>query len=188
MSILSHNSINRHAKACALLTGLSALLSLSVHAASDDVSSVHINVTANILYSGCTIVSDDQHQTIALGNFNGAKQLLGETGSSVPVSIRLNDCSQIEGVKVSLTPNFGVEGATNSAVLALSPASSAKGVGIEILDRDYHAVDFSLSSQVTQALDGESSELRFYARFKKIANEITPGSAETGMTYSIEYL
>ena len=188
MSILSRNGFNRHVKACALSIILSALLSLSVHAASDDVSSVQINVSANILFSGCTITSDDQHQTIALGNFNGAKHLLGETGSSFPVSIHLNDCSQIEGVKVSLTPNFGVEGATNSGVLALSPASSAKGVGIEILDRDHNPVDFSLNSQVTQTIDEQSSELKFYARFKKIANEITPGSAETGMTYSIEYL
>lgn len=122
--------------------------------------------------------------TATLAQFQGAG--LPIRTAPVPFAIVASNCpADIYDMSVSLAPvtNFDSNG-----VVALTPDSTAQGVGIQILDNAGNPVTFNSDYYFPYNWGtGGTVQLNFAARYWQLAPNITSGTANTLLTYTMTY-
>jgi len=108
----------------------------------------------------------------------------------VPFSIRLNNCSAgINGIKYRLDPVTAVLDQGNAVVALSGGVSSAQGVGVQILDNADKPLafgsDITLTTSATAA--GSSFAIPLKAAYYRTASQVTAGSANTALTFTMSY-
>lgn len=167
-----------------------AVLILSVFSASfitnvnsATISEVNLELTGNIIDTSC-IISGSSEKTVELGKW-ATKQLLaaGSVTSPVAFSVQLTGCPSGSAAMMF----YGIPDNSNSELLALSQTSSAQNIAIEIRDSNGSRLPLQQQNQEVQINENGDATLSFYANYIATGGNITAGSANADITFSIIY-
>lgn len=158
------------------------------HAA--DTSTSKIMISGQIRDNACAVAATSTHVDVDL-LVNAAKQLssTGATTPPVPFSIELAPCGPAaKNVKVGFT---GTPDVDNNALLALdtSSASSARGMGIQLLDSSKTAIDLNAVSAMQQWIPltgGQPNTLNFFARLMA-TGAVSAGTVNAIADFTLEF-
>ncbi|MEY1197160.1 fimbrial protein [Providencia rettgeri] len=77
----------------------------------------------------------------------------------------------------------------NNQLFALSQGSTAKNLGISILDENYQQIIPNSKTKIPYMLNGKNNvSLIFYAKYVVSGSPVTAGSANSEATFELEYL
>jgi type 1 fimbria pilin len=148
-----------------------------------------VNNNASVVAPACTVQNSPIAVNLATVNFSGLPAI-GATAGDKAFSVVLN-CPATVSVSMTFTDVVAPDNRTN--VLSLSKASSAAGVGYQIV---YNAVpvnfgpDSSVAGNLNQVSIGTVSTggvtIPFVARYVR-TGKITPGSADANATFTMSY-
>lgn len=147
------------------------------------ISEVNIELTGNIIDTSC-IISGSSEKTVELGKW-ATKQLptAGSSTQAVAFTLQLTSCPSGSAVVIFT----GTPDNVNPELLALNGSSTAQNVAIEIRDKDRSRLPLQQQSQdVSIDANGDAS-LLFYANYIATGGNITAGSANGDVTFSITY-
>ena len=150
-----------------------------------------VHFEGKLINAACAVSTTSADQTVQLGQYRTATfTKVGDTSTLVPFKIVLTDCDPAvaETAAVAFT---GQVDATNNTLLAIASGdngSTAKGVGIEILDNNSNPLkpDGVVTSVAQKLVEGENT-LRFSARYKATAATTSPGQANADATFIMNY-
>lgn len=122
--------------------------------------------------------------TATLSQFQG--YALPIRSAPVPFAITASNCpAGMYSVAVSLSPTAGL---FNSGIAGLTPDSTATGVGIQILDNNGNPVTYNSDYLLPYDENiGGTVQQNFAARYYQIAKTITSGTANTTLTFTMNY-
>ncbi|WP_447884806.1 fimbrial protein [Serratia fonticola] len=168
---------------------LTVLLSLPVFAAKTD--NGQLKVKAVVKDNTCSVSAASQNIVIDMGV--ETTKLFYQKGVEArdnPFDIILENCGPVaKGVKASLTGNAHPADTSLFALNNPMASSTAKNVGIAIYDKDDKRVAPGKVS-ATYVLKGplsNGSGLRFVARYASTAASVTPGTANSSLTFILTY-
>ncbi|MFC5475734.1 fimbrial protein [Paraherbaspirillum soli] len=146
-----------------------------------DVQAASFNVTTGTITTPTCTMSGPA--TVSLGNvaasvFSGT----GATSSSVDAKLSFAGCdSSLSGI------TFGLSGTSGDTLFPLSSDSTAKGVAIELLDKDGKTVAPAGSVDWTTTSANAQNGYGFKVRYKQTASEVVPGTANGAITINATY-
>lgn len=140
-------------------------------------------------------VASDSNQTVTLGSYtasptSGLGSAAGQSSEMTPFTINLN-CEALLSGRFDVMMQFdgtAASGYSDAGVLALNAASTASGVGVQLLNESqqplslgspFHVASYPLASALIS--------VPLYARYYQIADTVTPGSADAVAQYTISY-
>lgn len=123
--------------------------------------------------------------TATLSQFQGVG--LPISSAPVPFAMTAGNCpAGMVAVSVSLAASTG---SYSNGVAALTADSTAKGVGIQILDNTGNPVSFNSNYPLPyNSATGGTVKQNFSARYFQLSKPITGGTAKTLLTYTMTYL
>lgn len=149
-----------------------------------------ININGYVKDNTCAVAPESLYQVIDLLN-NEVKRLykVGETSPFIPFHIKLEPCgNSVIAVKFYFS---GTPDSSNSSLLALDPiASSAEGVGIQILDQERVPIPINPSSDELRwvpLVAGKSNTVFFYGRLMVSHVPVLAGRIRASTTFTLEY-
>ncbi|MGV7172354.1 fimbrial protein [Xanthomonas axonopodis] len=156
-----------------------------------------VHFTGALVNAACSLDIGSEDQAVGLGQVRAdSLTQAGDTSAPVPFTIRLADCALASGsdtvapyskVKVTFiaTPAGG-----NTNVIALGDgggASTAKNVGVEILDAGKPVTIDGSQADVPHQLGDGSNTLNFSAAFVATKAGVTAGSADALASFKLSY-
>lgn len=153
--------------------------------------------TGTITNSPCDIAPGDDAIAVQLGQISYRHlKAADETSDSKPFTIHLQNCafdpddaatdknpvSKMSKVTVSFSGNAdsGNKGYTN--------IGTAQNVAVQLLKSDNHTILAPNTDADAQQLQTGNNELNFFARVVALTADVTPGSIESSVTYTLKYL
>lgn len=128
--------------------------------------------------------------TVKMGdqNYVGRFKGIGTSLAPVKFSIALKECPEgVNKVSYQLNPNTAVVDATRS-VIALDANSTAKGVGLQLLDNAGNPVALKTKLQFKEYDKlGGNFNIPFQAAYHQTAAAVVPGTANTSITFVMSY-
>jgi type 1 fimbria pilin len=104
----------------------------------------------------------------------------------VPFSIKLNACPMgIKSVKYRLDPNTKFDQTTS--VVDLSTGSTAKGVGVQILDNSNNPTPLGVDNVSGYSPGSSNFSIPLKAAYYQTGSSVTGGSANTSLTFTMTY-
>lgn len=182
----------KFSKIASSLIAAAALVSGAANA--DDPVTVNggtVHFQGELVNAACAVSTQSDGQIVKLGQYRTAAfAAVGDTSSQTPFNIVLTDCDS----SVAATASVAFTGQTdlvNPSLLAVNSggnATTATGVGIEILDRTSRtlAPNGSTFSAAQTLNDGENT-IPFTARYKATAATATAGAANADATFVMKY-
>ncbi|WOE33016.1 MULTISPECIES: type 1 fimbrial major subunit FimA [unclassified Acinetobacter] len=164
----------------------------AVNAASVVVNGGTIHFTGDIIDAACAVSVNSENQTVKLGQYRTATfTAAGVTTTPIPFNIVLNECDPAVSSSASVAFN-GQQDLTDSTLLVVSSSGSnttvAKGVGIEIKDRNFKVLPPDGTTYSTpHTLTKGVNTLLFTANYKSTAASVTAGKADGNATFTINY-
>lgn len=145
-------------------------------------------LTATLVNSGCVTSMDSKSitvdmKTVAVKDFSLHKQPL-----PIRFAINLEKCT-VETTGV-VTTFSGTADANDNTLLALNGGSTAKNVGIAILDNQGNRIPINQASTfypLKISSNMEKTSLVFYGQYVATGEVITPGIANADATFTFEY-
>lgn len=173
---------------------LVAGIALVSSAANADVVSVNggtVHFKGELVNAACAVSSKSSDQTVKLGQYRTAEfTKVGDTSAQIPFTIVLNDCDTSVSTMASVSFS-GQTDATDPTLLAINSgdnSTTAKGVGIEILDSASKVLTPNGTTFSTkQTLTDGTNTLPFTARYKSTAATATAGQANADATFVMNY-
>ncbi|RUT67399.1 fimbrial protein [Morganella morganii] len=164
------------------------LTTLFSSAAVSDIGSINLIMKANLVSNACTITPGTMNQTVDLGTW--AVKQFQETPRGVPPKrfvINLIDCGPLAtGVKVKFS---GTADSVNNTLFKLDAGSTARNIGISILDRNKNVVKPNSETIIYPVSpDYTIIPLEFYAQYVATGNPVGAGTANSQATFTLEYL
>jgi major type 1 subunit fimbrin (pilin) len=129
--------------------------------------------------------------TVPLGTHNSSElQGVGTGTAAVTFNLSLNSCpAGLYSIKYQIDPTTAVVGNATNGVVALDASSTATGVGVQLLNNS--GVAFALGSQQTFSgysfATGGSYTIPLKARYYQTGAKVGPGTANTSMTFTMNY-
>ncbi|SDZ08368.1 Pilin (type 1 fimbria component protein) [Lysobacter sp. yr284] len=121
-----------------------------------------------------------------------APQALARPGASAGAKdfdLRLDDCpAGLSRISYRLDPLAGADAATSA--LALDPGASARGVAVQIRDRDGRPVEFGSSHELQAGHLGDGGSFRIplqAAYYRSDAQPPQPGTVSASLTFTLSY-
>lgn len=128
--------------------------------------------------------------TVKMGDQNEVRgfQGVGTSLSPVSFSIALKECPEgLNKVSYQLNPNSAIVDASRS-VVALDAGSTAKGVGVQLLNSAGNPVALKTKLQFAQYdKQGGNFNIPLQAAYYQTANQIVPGTANTSVAFVMGY-
>ncbi|WP_202301445.1 type 1 fimbrial major subunit FimA [Dryocola clanedunensis] len=151
--------------------------------------SVHFE--GELVNAACAVSTESADKTVHMGQYRTASfAKVGDTSAQVPFTIVLTDCDSTVAATASAAFT-GQTDATDPTLLALNSggnATTASGVGIQILDRTSKVLSpDGTSFSTAQTLNDGANTLPFTARYKATAATATAGQANADATFVMKY-
>lgn len=147
-----------------------------------------VNFTGEIVNSTCTIdLGENREKTVVIGRYpSSAFPSAGSVSPATAFTLTLTGCEpgeyklRFEGV------------ATDSDPQLLKVEGGAEGVGVEILNASNEAVPINMNTDSEHLLlkvddQGGAAIFNLKARYKSLAQTVTPGEANASANFTIEY-
>lgn len=140
-------------------------------------------------------VASDSNQTVTLGSYtarasSGLGSGPGQSSEMTPFTINLN-CEALLSGHFDVMMQFdgtAASGYSDAGVLALNAASTAGGVGVQLLNESQQPISLGSPFRVASyPLASALISVPLYARYYQIAETVTPGSADAVAQYTISY-
>ncbi|HEY4436245.1 MAG TPA: fimbrial protein [Lelliottia sp.] len=169
-----------------LLLSSSVLGSLSAYAEDGK-----INFTGEILDAACTVdIGSGNTMTVDLGKVSKSTfDKSGATSAPTAFSLTLKDCPAAVTSAAIKFDGTALGGDDN--ILALTEgtteAPSATGVGIQILDDDNTIVPLATASKSYTLEADTDNKLNFSARYISNSNTVVAGSADSAISFTVNY-
>ncbi len=151
---------------------------------------VLLSINGTISLNTCSVTTGSKDKYVNLRTW-GAKQFssIGIKTLSVPFTIDLKNCngsvSGVSGVNVTFS---GAPTLENTAAFSLNGTSTARNIGILILDRNKNIIEPNIKSVIYDLKSDQSNfSLVFYGQYISTSTPVTPGSANSDITFSITY-
>ncbi|QZE31443.1 fimbrial protein (plasmid) [Pantoea ananatis] len=153
-----------------------------------DLGTVNLYMRATLVSSACSVSTDSLNKTVNLGVW-ATKQFI-ETPAPVPLvrfTINLEDCGPAaSGVRFRWD---GTKHASNNELFSLTSDSTAKNVGLELLDFNRKRIPPGYTTPAyALAANASSVSIPFYARYVRAGGRVTAGTANSMATFTLEYL
>ncbi|EKF3854788.1 fimbrial protein [Salmonella enterica] len=161
-----------------------------------------ITFTGTITNSPCDIAPGDDAITVPFGQISYRKLNAADaTTDSKPFTIHLQNCAfdpndagsnpaGSAGKMSKVTVSFSGTGDTTHH--AYVSTGSAQHVGVQLLksDNNTYIEPNSTASDTTDAqqLQAGNNELNFFARLIALTADVTPGTVDASVTYTLKYL
>lgn len=174
-----------------LMAATAMLLATTAQADVVSVTGGTIHFEGKLINAACAVSTKSADQTVELGQYRTATfTQVGDTSALKPFKIVLTDCDPAVAETASVAFTGQVD-ATNNTLLAIASGdngSTAKGVGIEILDNNSNPLkpDGVVTSVAQTLIEGENT-LHFSARYKSTAATTSPGQANADATFIMKY-
>lgn len=142
----------------------------------------------------CT-VSGDVSQTVPLGSYttnssSGLGSGIGQTSTATAFNVQLN-CEALLSGTFDVMMQFDGDassGLSDVGVVALNSASTASGVGVQILNENQQPIALATPFNVASyPLSSALITVPLYARYYQTASVINPGTANAVATYTLSY-
>lgn len=175
--------------AVSLIAGI-ALMG-TAQAATTTVNGGNIHFEGELVNAACSVSTESADQTVQLGQYRTASfTAVGQTTTQIPFTIVLHDCDTAVA-KTASVAFTGQTDATDPTLLAINSsdnATTATGVGIEILDRTSASLtpNGTTFSAAQTLIDGTNT-LPFTAAYKSTAASTTAGQANADATFVMKY-
>ncbi|ADO07920.1 Fimbria adhesin protein precursor (plasmid) [Pantoea vagans C9-1] len=161
-----------------------------------DVSFNFTNIKTGITVKDQTCsVAGDTNLPVPLGSYttnptSGLGSGIGQTSATTAFNIQLNCEALLSGsfdVMMQLDGDAS-SGLSDLGVVALNSASTASGVGVQILNENQQPIALATPFNIaTYPLSSALITVPLYARYYQTATKINPGSANAVATYTLSY-
>lgn len=140
-------------------------------------------------------VAGDTNLPVPLGSYttnpsSGLGSGIGQTSATTAFNIQLNCEALLSGsfdVMMQLDGDAS-GGLSDLGVVALNSASTASGVGVQILNENQQPIALATPFNIaTYPLSSALITVPLYARYYQTATKINPGSANAVATYTLSY-
>ncbi|AXC67104.1 fimbrial protein [Salmonella enterica] len=159
-----------------------------------------ITFTGTITNSPCDIAPGDDAIAVQLGQISYRHmKAADETSDSKPFTIHLQNCAfdpddaatnkNPIGKMSKVTVFFS--GNADSANKGYVNTGNAQNVAVQLLKSDNHTViapNTPMADGDAQQLQTGNNELSFFARVIALTADVTPGTIESSVTYTLKYL
>ncbi|EHR2385152.1 fimbrial protein [Salmonella enterica subsp. enterica serovar Newport] len=157
-----------------------------------------ITFTGTITNSPCDIAPGDDKIIVPLGQISYRHlKAADDVSDSKPFTIHLQNCA-FDPNDAGAT-NVGTAGKMSRVVVSFAgnPATGDKGytntgtaqdVAVQLLKSDNHSILAPNTDADTQQLQTGNNELNFFARVVALSANVTPGTVESTVTYTLKYL
>jgi len=148
-------------------------------------STISLKMYATLVSNSCTVSNSSKDIPIDMGswptrNFSSSSK----KSPPVPFFIKLEHCDGL--VTSGLTIKFN--GNNNDGLLSLDNLSSAKNIGIAILDSNKNLVIIGDNNFISgSVLSSDNFTLKFFGQYVATSLPVTAGSANADATFTIEY-
>ncbi len=146
-----------------------------------------LNMPANAIKINvvkCT--TNSTNYTVNLGDrYDTQFRNIGDTSTSVNIPITLS-CAAGTNIKTTVTSSAGYADASTGKI-NLSGANSAKGVAIQLLDKNNTPIKLNVKNNLQNNVPNGNYIFNWKARYIKISNNIMPGKANSTATVNIRY-
>ncbi|MDF7758748.1 type 1 fimbrial major subunit FimA [Kosakonia cowanii] len=151
----------------------------------------NLHFEGELVQVACAISVQSGSQTVAMGQYHTTLfSNVGDTTPPVPFTLTVNDCDRSVATQASVAFAGKADDAdpTLLALTAGDRGTSAKGVAIEILDSNAETLKpDGATFSAARALANGNNTLRFAARYRATAAEVTPGSANADTMFVMKY-
>ena len=161
------------------LGSLAALLLLQGTAHAHDVT---VNITGEAINASCDISAGDKTQTVKLDDVSPSD--FPSVGSVTKAKSFTVDLSKCFGSTIT-TAFEGTNDSLNPALLALSGANPAKGIAIQLLDKQGAALDIRDAS--SNQMTGPDATLSWQLQYKSTSEDIKSGEAGAVLYLAFAY-
>ncbi|EEG9161790.1 fimbrial protein [Salmonella enterica] len=159
-----------------------------------------ITFTGTITNSPCDIAPGDDAITVPFGQISYRKlNAANATSDSKPFTIHLQNCAfdpddatnnpNAVGKMSKVTVSFsGTGDATHHAYVS---TGDAHHVGVQLLKSDNSTIiepNTPMPDGDAQQLQAGNNELKFFARLIALTADVTPGTVDASVTYTLKYL
>ncbi|MEQ4664207.1 fimbrial protein [Providencia rettgeri] len=154
-----------------------------------DLASINLRITANLVSNTCVVSAKSKNQVIDMKTWASKYFDAASTKETPPIkfTIDLENCGPSANmVNVIFS---GDRDSKNNQLFALSQGSTAKNLGISILDENYQQIIPNSKTKIPYMLNGKNNvSLIFYAKYVVSGSPVTAGSANSEATFELEYL
>lgn len=162
-------------------------LAVAALAFSASVGAVQTPSTGTIHFSGvisagvCSLDTQSANQTVDMGKYIVKDFKKGMT-KPVPFDIKLKDC---DGASVAHITFNSTAISQKAGTFGLSPASTARNVGLEIKEDDGVAIQPNTPSRAQQIRDDKT--LHFTANYIGTGGDVFPGTVKNDVNFLVDY-
>lgn len=147
-----------------------------------------VNITGTIQSNTCIVDTGSQNMTVDMGRVS-SKQFYtpGSTSAEQAFTIKLIKCGDAaNGVSVTFSGSF--DSKDNRLLAIENSSSSAKGIGIMMLDNRHKAIPLNSASVKYPLTPGASSvNLNFFAEYMANGDVVSAGDANATATFVLNY-
>lgn len=150
------------------------------------ISTLNFRSNFRIVVTSCSLKNNTSSHNINMKDwFDGDFPNIGSVSDSIDIPIALT-CQAGANVKATVTSSAGYADA-NTGKLNLTGSNSAKGIAIQLLDKDRNPI--KLNSQISLQNDVPAGDYLFNwtARYIRTGDKITLGTANSTATVNIQY-
>ena len=166
---------------------VSILAAVMVAAMGANAADGTLQITGNVIASGCTVDSASLATPVALGELQSADfAAVGTISEKQDIAINLTGCPTSQaGVMLSAS---GSADATNDQLLALSADSTATGLGIALYNKDGALIPMS-SASAAAPIDAEAgtATINLQAAAMSTAENVTGGDFTATTNFTLSY-
>ncbi|EPY5209364.1 fimbrial protein [Klebsiella pneumoniae] len=141
-----------------------------------------------IIAESCRVDAENQQLIIHMGRVSSNRfHTAGEMADAVPFEIHLSDCNTLVRQQIGISFR-GVVDDKNPEVLSVGEGSGiATGVGIALFDNNNQLIHLNSPAFKLRQLPTGANTLNFVARYKAISNQVTGGTANAQVWFSLTY-
>ncbi|EMT6384703.1 fimbrial protein [Providencia rettgeri] len=167
-------------------SGNLALGSKKVGAQSLGIGIIRFNSNFRIIVTSCSLKNNQSTYNIAMEDwFDSDFPSIGSASDEIDIPITLT-CQAGANVKATVTSSAGYADA-NTGKLNLVGANSAKGIAIQLLDRNDNPIKLNSKISLQDNVPQGDYFFDWTARYIRTGETLTPGTANSNATVNIQY-
>lgn len=145
-----------------------------------------LTITGEVVSQPCVLKAGDENIKVDMSTITDADLARDKEGPTKPFQIHLEQCnaSVAKSVKVTFS---GTAAAGDAAVLALTPTSEAKGIGIGLREKDNTILPINKASRPVKVNDGNTTlDFGTYVKLLSLP-DLKPGKFTATANFKLEY-
>ncbi|HBM2886513.1 MULTISPECIES: fimbrial protein [Klebsiella] len=141
-----------------------------------------------VIAESCRVEAGDRQMTVNMGQISSNRfHSAGEDTNPVPFDIHLQECSTAVSQRVGVAFH-GVADGKNPNVLSVGEGPGiATGVGVALFDKDNRQIPLNPPPTAWLRLDSVPTTLHFVAKYRATGHQVTGGSANAQVWFSLTY-